>query len=517
MNGPVKLVEQRCPSCNAPLQVNPGLATVTCRYCNNTISIQRAKAPQVQVSQFGTPGYVPSNVLYIPASAVGATVATSVLPALIPVVILLFVGAGAGISAFGRRFVSLPAQCRTNETLVLSGKTYDGDKPVVEAGINCKLTIKDSTLKSTDVIVKGGVNLELKIINSKLTSKTAVIDLAATNAKVWISDKSELHGDETGVKGGGNVELEVKGSTVTGGEAALDLGSNAKLSLVDATLKGKEFGVKTGVNGKVTAKNSTVTSEEVGIQLGGSNGTVDGRGLTVTAGDTALLVESNGDLKLTDKSAFTSAKGDAVLTKGANFKLLLEDSKLVGKNTALRLGVNADLRLRKGALVQGEREGLTSDSNMKLAIEGATLTSLGPAITGTTNAEVRVLAGSVVKGAPAFTFSSKPSRFDVAEGTVTGEILLDSRASSASAAPSATDSEMRAVLTRATAQMKPCQDGRHGSVNARIMVVPTGRVAAVSTSGSASPTAQACAASKLRALVFPTRSTTTTVSLNFQL
>jgi hypothetical protein len=517
MQGPVKLIEQRCPSCNAPLQVDPNMAVVTCRYCNNSISIQRAKAPQTRVSQFGAPGHVPSTVLYIPSGAVGATVASSLIPVLIPVVIMLVVGVGAGLSAFGRRFVSLPTQCRPNETLVLSGKTYDGDKPVVEASVNCKLTIKDSTLKSTDVIVKGGINLELKIINSKLTSKTNVLDLATTNSKVWISDKSELHGGEVGVKGEGNAEIEVRGSTVTGGQAAIDLGSNAKVSLIDATLKGKEHALKTGVNGKVTAKTSSVTSDEIGVQLAGSSGSLDARGLSVTAGDAALLVESNGDVKLADKSALTSSKGDAIAAKGTNLKLLLEDSKLVAKDTAMRLGGNAEVRLRKGASAQGEKEGLRAEYNLKLSVEGATLTSSGPAVTGASNAEVRVLAGSTVKGTPAFAFPSKPSRFDVAEGTTTGESQLEGGRAASTSTPSDT-AGVRSALTAAGEQVvKACKDPKHGTVTARFVLLPTGRVAAVSTSGSAPRAAQECVAAKLRAVTFPARTGTTTINATYTL
>jgi hypothetical protein len=516
MHGPVKLVEQRCPSCNAPLQVDPNQAVVTCRYCNNSISIQRARAPQARVSPFGAPGHVPSTVLYIPSGAVGATVASSLIPVLIPVVIMLVVGVGAGVSAFGRRFVSLPTQCRPNETLVLSGKTYDGDKPVVEASVNCKLTIKDSTLKSTDVIVKGGINLELKIINSKLTSKGAVLDLATTNSKVWISDKSELHGGEVGIRGQGNAEIEVRGSTVTGEQAAIDLGSNAKVSLIDATLKGKEHGLKTGVNGKVTAKSSTITSDEVGLQFAGSSGSLDARGLTVTAGDAALLLDTNADVKLADKSALTSQRGDAVATKGVNFKFLLEDSKLVAKDTAMRLGGNAEVRLRKGASAQGEKEGLRGDYNLKLSVEGATLTSSGPAVTGTSNAEVRVLAGSTIKGTPAFSFPSKPSRFDVAEGTTTGGSQLEGGRAAGGSSPGDT-AGMRGAVAASAAQMKACKDPKHGTAAARFVVSPSGRVEAVSVTGSASPAAQQCVAAKLRAMTFPARAGTTTVNTSYTL
>ncbi len=517
MNGPVKLIDQRCPSCNAPLQIDPSQAVVTCRYCNNSITIQRAKAPPARVAPFGAPGYVPSTVLYIPSGAIGASVATSLIPVLIPVVIMVVVGFGAGITAFGRRFVSLPTVCHMNETLVLTGKTYSGDKPVIEAQVNCKLTIKDSTLSSSDVIVKGGVNLELRIVNSKLTSKTNALDLEATNAKVWISDKSEVHGDEAGIKGENNVELDIKGSTVSGGHAGIDLGSNGKMVFADATVKGKEHGIKAGVNGKVTAKNLSVTSDEMGIQLAGSNGMIDARGLSVTAGDAALFLESNGDVKLTDKSTVKSLKGDGIATKGTNFKLLLEDSRIEAKDTGLRLLGNADLRLRKGAFVRGEKEGLRSDYNMKLSVEGATIESAGPAVTGTSNAEVRVVTGSSVKGVPAFAFSSKPSRFDVAEGTSTGESQLETRAATAGGPSDAAG--MRRTIEGSLAQVRSCKDPKKGTMNVQLLVLPTGRVADVRVlTSSASKPAEACVVAKLRALTFPARSSgTTTINTSYTL
>lgn len=515
MNASVKLMEQRCPSCNAPLQVSPTEATVTCRYCGNAISIQRQKPPPAaRVSSFGSAGHVPSTVLYIPAAA---SVGASLLPALIPVVVLFVVAIVGAVSALGRRFVSLPATCHANETLTISGKNYDGTQPAVVAGVNCKLTIKDSTLTSTDAIVKGGINLELHIVNSKLKSKTHALELATTNAKVWITDKSEVHGDESGLLGENNVELEVKDSTVSGGQDAIDLGSNGKVSLVNAKIIGKENAIKAGSSAKITSKGTTITSDESGVRLESSSGSFDGKQTTITAGDTALFIESNGDVKLADKSVLKSLKGDGLSAKSVNLKLQLEDTKVEAKEVGLRLAGNADVRIRKGSQVHGDNSGLRADYNLKLSVEGATIDSAGPAIAGSTNAEVRVTAGSSIKGTPAFQFPSTPSRFDVADGTFTGEKQLDARSSGGSGAQSPVDSMITKRIVEASyASVKTC--GKGGEVRVRFEVGPSGKVTSASTvSSTATKAAEQCVLAKVRALTFPSRSGNVTIQTNYLL
>lgn len=511
----VKLSEQRCPSCNAPLQVGAADATVTCRYCGNSISIQRQKgrvAPPV--TTFGSPGHVPSTVLYIPTAA---TVGASVLPALIPLVIVIVVALVGAISALGRRFVSLPVTCRPNETITISGKKYDGKETPIVAGVNCKITIKDSTLTSTEPIVKGGINLELRIVNSKLTSKATALDLSATNAKVWISDKSEVHGDEAGLHGENNVELEVKDSTVSGGQDGLSFGSNAKVSLVSATIKGKEHGIHSTSGAKVTSKGSTITSDEAGVVLESSGGSFDARSTTIKSGDVGLSLEHNADVKLAEKSSIASTKGDAVSCKGSTSKLQIEDTKIEGHEAGLRLGGNSELRLRKGAQVKGDALGITADYNLKLTVDGATVESAGPAVQGKTGAEVRVTAGSQVKGSPAFTFASNPSRFDVAEGTTTGEKQLDGRSAAQATRPSDM-SAMRSVLDASSAQVRSCKDAKGGALQVRIEVAASGKVtSATAVSSTVSKAVESCALAKVRALTFPARSGTTTIQMGYTL
>ena len=224
-------------------------------------------------------------------------------------------------------------------------------------------------------------------------------------------------------------------------------------------------------------------------------------------------------MKLVDKSLLKSLKGDGLATKGVNLKLLVEDSKIDAKETALRLLGNADVRLRKGSVVHGDKEGLRSDYNLKLSVEGATLDSAGPAVTSASNAEVRVLAGSTIKGTPAFSFSSKPTRLEVADGTTTGETQQDVRGGAPSAPGLSDVSAMRRAIEVSMAQVKAsCKDPKKGTVNVQMMVLPTGRVGDVRvTSSTASKAAEVCVVSKLRASTFPARSGPTTVNTNYSL
>jgi len=510
MNTQVKLSEQRCPSCNAPLSVGPADSVVTCRYCNNSITINRAKAPAnvPRVTSFGTPGHVPSTVLYLPAATIGA----SVLPALIPVVVLLVVAIGGAIAALGRRFVSLPATCRPNETLTISGKKFDGTQPAIVAGVNCKITIKDSTITSTEPIVKGGINLELRIENSKLKSKTHAIELASTNAKIWISGKSEISGDEAAIFGENNVELEVKDSTITGGQDGIHLGSNGKLSLTDTKVTGKEHGIVAGSNAKATMKNTTVTATEAGVHFEG-NGALDARALTIDAGDVALFFEYNADAKIAEKSQIKSTKSDGIVTKSSSSKLQLDDTKIDAGDVGIRVGTNTEIRLKKGVQILGKAGGVRGESSLKLQMDGGSIESPGPAIAGSSGAEIKVAAGSSVKGTPAFQFPSNPSRFDVADGTYTGDKQLDSRAQ----APSSVDrAAMSAVLSATNALVKTCKDGKSGMLEAQIVVSPNGRVSSVrSLTCTVSKTVEACALGKLRAMTFPPQSGMTTIKSTY--
>jgi hypothetical protein len=93
---------------------------------------------------------------------------------------------------------SFPATCANNEELLVTGQTFTGKGTLIEAGPNCKLTIRDSTLKA-DVIVETKGNAELTITNSKLEGQEEAL-LLANHAKVTIGANLELTVDDSVVE-----------------------------------------------------------------------------------------------------------------------------------------------------------------------------------------------------------------------------------------------------------------------------------------------------------------------------
>ena len=521
MNGPVKLVEQRCPSCNAPMQVGPNDSVVTCRYCNNSITIQRQKPPRAaapQVTSFGAGGpiHVPSTVLYIaPAATIGASIA----PVLIPVFVLLIVGAGAGFKALGRSFVSLPTTCGLNESLTISGKTFDGKGPVVVASTNCKLTIKDSKLSSNDPIVQGGSNLELRIVNSTLTSKGNALQLG-TNSKVWISEKSQVNGEEAAIKTEWNAEIDVKGSTLKGGRVGLELVGNPKVNIADSDVSGKEHGIKGGSNAKLTLRGGTLKSDEVALELD-TSAEVDVQGTKISGKDGAVVVGSSADLKLTKKAELSAEKGDGIRGKSSSFKLLVDDSQITAGTSAVQIDSSSEIRVRKGGLLRGTTTGILAGSSMKLTVDGGTIESANTAVQGKSSAEVRMTDG-VVKGKTAFAFDSRPSRFDVSGGTVSGEQRFDNRTSPSGASGSPADASSEPsnaqIIGSSRGMVRSCVDGKkvRGTLTVKLNLLPTGRVSSVTTVISTVPQdVESCVAGKLRGLVFPPRAGTSTVQTSY--
>jgi TonB family protein len=180
----------------------------------------------------------------------------------------------------------------------------------------------------------------------------------------------------------------------------------------------------------------------------------------------------------------------------------------------MRIGGNADVRLRKGTKISGGTAGIVTDYNVKLQIDGASVESSGPAVQAGSNAEVRVTTGSSVKGTPAYQFPSNPSRFDVSEGTQTGEKVIGNAPSGGGS--SASDSQaIKKVVEASYAVVKTC--GKGGELRVRMEVAASGKVTSVSTiSSSTSKAVEACALGRIRSLSFPSRSNSTIITTNYQ-
>lgn len=534
MNGPpVKLVEQLCPSCNAPLQVGPLDTVVTCRYCNRSITIQRAKPPRPptpRVDQFGAMPPPPSTVLYIqPAVSAGARI----IPVLVALVIMVIAGGSTLVAALVRRtaglsggsHTTLPMQCETNDTLTISDRTFDGHGPLVQGGINCKLTLKNCTLQSTDPIVAGGTNLELHLVHTKLTSKASALDLGI-NSKVWLSEGSEIHADEVGIKADSNLELDSKGSTIQGGTAGIESTSNATMALVDTQVSGKEQGIKGTSSIKLKLRGGSVKSEQVAVELE-SSGNIDAQGAAIGGAERGIVMTSSAEIKLSKKASVSSAKGDA-LALGSSAKLTVDDAQITGAQVAVQADQNAEVRLKNGAAVKGNAGGLVVKSNLKLIMDGGKLESRGPALFGDSNADVRASGGSI-NGNPALLFSGEPSHLDLTGATIVGAQRFDNRGGFPAgptstpsnrggfpAGPTSTPSDSGGdstarILAKFKSEVQHCADQKvaKGDLTVKVVVAPGGTVQAVQVLSSTVPKwLETCSVARLRALVFPARAGT---------
>lgn len=521
---PVKLVEQLCPSCNAPLPVGPLDTVVTCRYCNRSITIQRAKAPRPptpRVDQFGAMPPPPSTVLYMPpAVSAGARI----IPVVVALVIMMIAGGSTLVAALARRGVAvsrdtlsggssttLPMQCETNDTLTISDRTFDGHGPLVQGGINCHLTLKNCTLSSTDPIVAGGTNLELHLVHTKLTSKASALDLGM-NSKVWLSEGSEIHADEAGIKANWNLELDSKGSTIQGGTAGIESTANATMALTDTQVSGKEQGIKGTSSIKLKLRGGSVKSEQVAVELE-SNGNIDAQGTAISGAERGIVTTSSSELKLSKKASVSSAKGDA-LALGSNAKLTVDDAQITGAVVAVQADQNAEVRLKNGAAVKGNAGGIVVKSNLKLIMDGGKLESRGPALFGDSNADVRASGGSI-NGNPALLFGGRPSHLDLTGATIVGAQRFDNRGgfpAGPTSTPSASGNDAKGrVLAKAKSEVQHCADQKvaKGDLTVKVVVAPNGTVQAVEVLSSTVPKwLETCIVARLRALVFPAQAGT---------
>src|SRR3954452_23949563 len=117
-----KLSAQQCPQCSAPLEIGKADTSVKCHYCGNTISVERAKAPDPAVQQ------ARHHTVYIDSRAGRVVSRILWVSFAIPVLGPLLVTLGTWVvrrpkSAAGANF---PAPCGLNDELEISGATFTG-------------------------------------------------------------------------------------------------------------------------------------------------------------------------------------------------------------------------------------------------------------------------------------------------------------------------------------------------------------------------------------------------------
>lgn len=509
-----KLVQKRCPQCNAPLSVGTSDTMVTCRYCGAVHTVSQDKQPkqpkQPKVQAFGAANVVqvPTNVVYMG----GAQAAGSALWVVFVVIFVFISIIGGIIGKTGRFFVKLPLVCKTNENITLKGKTFDGPGPAIEVNTNCKITIENSVISSVESVITGpnAYNVEIRLVNTSLTSsKGNAIDLG-TNGKVWLSKNSKVKGAEDGIHGTINIEVDAKDSSVEGGVAGINTDSNAKLNLSNAQVSGKEHAFKFGTSAKLNAKATTVKSDEVCFESSGG-AILDLQETTLTCGDDGIKsTSSNGDVKLTKKSAIVTKKGAGIHGSSANIKVLVDDSRIESDGTGIDGSGNADIRIKNNSIVRGNNVAIESTYNLKLAFDGGKIESQKVGIRGASNAEVRVADGTTIKAPKAFEFSSKPSRLDVPASVVP----LDQQDTTPSGVTSSNTSGISGPATAAA--VRSCLTGQKGRIVLQTTVSPAGTVMVVKVVSSTLPPAvSSCMTNRIRAMRFPTQASVTTTTQTY--
>lgn len=453
-----------CPKCAAPLpEVGPEATHVTCEYCGAQLQKERpASAPEadaVWVSFASTQlaagtlarakrrlVFTLLTVLAVPAFVVGALVLHQVKQAL-------------------PTALTLPATCDTNGELVLSGRTYDGPGPVVKAGTLCKVTIRNSTLRS-DEVVHAGTGAEITVIDSTLVGRTVAVALE-TNAKLHVRGKSELSGGQTAIDADVNAELSVEGGTVKGEEAALRAKSNAKVRLMDATVIGKETALSLDTNGTLSAERSrleadTVVRVPVNAQLRLVDSELKGREAALSLDDNAHVQVSGGALRANEvaivgksnleltvraarveggESAIQAGSGatvtlsqkaelrarDRVLVAAQNLTLKVEDASVMGGRTAVETGGNPKVRLLEHSALAAQEVALQAGDGLQLRMDGARLEAGETALSVKRPAEVVLKNARVLGGVNAFFMQRKPGRLELNQSELKGAQVLDGR------------------------------------------------------------------------------------------
>ena len=508
-----KLVQKRCPQCNAPLSVGSADTMVTCRYCGAVHTISHDKQPKPpKVQAFGSANVVqiPTNVVYMGGSQAAGG---AVWVIFVGIIVLLSV-IGGFIGKTGRIFVKLPLVCKTNESITLKGKKFDGPGPAIEANTNCKITIENSVISSTESVISGpnASNVELRLVNTSLTSsKGHAIDLG-TNGKVWLTKGSKLKGAEDGIHGTINIEVDVKDSSIEGGLVGVNTNSNAKVSLTNAQVSGKEHAFKFGSSAKVTAKATTIKSDETCFESSGS-AVLELQETNLTCGDDGIrFTSSSGDVKLTKKSTIVTKKGAGIRAASSNMKVLLDESRVESDGSGIDGNGNADVRLKNNSTVRGNSVGIDSSYNLKLALDGGKIESQKVAVRGASGAEIRVADGTTIKAPKAFEFSSKPSRFEVPASVVPLE-QQDFTPTGGSGGSGPSGGNSSAIMA---AVVKSCVSGQKGRIVLQTTVSPAGNVIAVKVAASTLPPATSnCIASRIRSIRFPSQPSVTTTTQTY--
>ncbi len=134
------IAAQRCPNCGAPIPHSPEQDEVSCQYCGQRLQLApsrtRGGAAGAQSSVKARVLHGALTVIALLAGAVGFRALDGGFSS----------KAGSGL-ALPLKAPSFPLSCGSNQELTISGRKFEGRGTLITADVNCKLTIRDSTLK----------------------------------------------------------------------------------------------------------------------------------------------------------------------------------------------------------------------------------------------------------------------------------------------------------------------------------------------------------------------------------
>ncbi|HEY3496858.1 MAG TPA: hypothetical protein VGK73_19300 [Polyangiaceae bacterium] len=437
-----KVTQHKCPKCGAPLVLQKGVSDVACQYCRTVVHVEWGKKPPGGQQQLDGQQQL---VIYAKNPLPAVVIVLIVLGLLVPIggtVLMLFgtvavgmftafqaadgIQAAAGLTPSTSVAKSFPVTCGMNQEVLISAQKFEGPGPLVTGEVNCKIRIKDSTLKATDGVVVLAKNMaEVTVENSTLEGKEAAVKLAV-NSKLFAKKKSAFRGPELAIFAGINSEIGLDETSVEGGETGIQADSAFNLTGTKSTISGKDYGIRgTGGTLSVVGKELVMKGGRAALETP-YNLKLDLRGGLAEGGEVGVrLKQSNAEIKL---SRGAEVRGKEVGIKAdVNLQLDMEDASVVGGDIAVEAGGNPKLTLGPKSRIHGKSLALKLGVNTKLDLRDASIESEGTAICAAFNVEIQARNSKIKGGTEAFRFEEKPDQLELAQTSVTGKQTFNAK------------------------------------------------------------------------------------------
>jgi hypothetical protein len=406
------------------------VSDVPCQYCGTVVHVEWDKKPPAnpQPEQMATiyvaptlPAFVPILIALFVLLPIGGSLVAFLSSGVTSVATNALNAAGVQTPSVLAK--SLPATCGLNQEINIVGQKFEGPGPLVTGEVNCKVKIKDSTLKS-DVVVLAKNLVEVTVENSTLEGKEAAVKLSM-NSKLFGKKKAVFKGEEAAIVAGVNSEITLDDSSVEGGETGIQGDSNLKLSGTKSKISGKEYGVRGGVNLGIDGKELAIRGSRAAVE-GNINLKLDLRGGVIEGDEAGIRMKSsNAELRLS-KAATIKGREAAVKTE-SNLELDMEDATIEGAEIGIDTGVNPKLSLGPKAKVVGKRVAMKVGINLELDMRDASVESPQVAICAPFNIEIQARNSTIRGGVEAFRFERKPNVLELVGSNVTGKQRFDAR------------------------------------------------------------------------------------------